>query len=88
MARDNDIRFDHREVDITHESARGEVVRNVGTFTRGSQLIRLRYMMFMEGVRWPVLAALSSFTLILARIIHTVELGAPSFEHLASAGHT
>lgn len=65
MARDNDIRFDHREVDIAHESARGEVVRNVGTFTRGSQLIRLRYMMFMEGVRWPVLAALTSFTVIL-----------------------
>ena len=69
MARDNDIRFDHREVDITHESARGEVVRNVGTFTRGSQLIRLRYMMFMEGVRWPVLAALSSFTLILVVLL-------------------
>lgn len=65
MAREHDIRFDRRAVDVEHESARGEVVRNVGAFTRGSQLIRLRYMMFVEGVRWPVLAALASFTVIL-----------------------
>jgi hypothetical protein len=49
MPRDGDIRFDRRPVAVEHESARGEIVRNVGAFTRGSQLIRLRYMMMMEG---------------------------------------
>ena len=56
MQRKDDIRFDRRPVAVQHESARGEIVRNVGAFTRGSQLIRLRYMMMMEGLRWPALA--------------------------------
>jgi hypothetical protein len=65
MPRDGDIRFDRRPVAVEHESARGEIVRNVGAFTRGSQLIRLRYMMMMEGLRWPILAAVLSFSLLL-----------------------
>ena len=65
MPRQGDIRFDRRPVAVEHQSARGEVVRNVGAFTRGSQLIRLRYMMMMEGLRWPILAALISFSLFL-----------------------
>lgn len=69
MPRKDDIRFDGRAVDLAHESARGEIVRNVGAFTRGSQLIRLRYMMMMEGLRWPILAALSSFTIILVLLL-------------------
>jgi hypothetical protein len=64
MPRDGDIRFDRRPVAVEHESARGEIVRNVGAFTRGSQLIRLRYMMMMEGLRWPILAAVLSFSLL------------------------
>ena len=69
MPRKNDIRFDRRPVAVEHQSARGEVVRNVGAFTRGSQLIRLRYMMMMEGLRWPIIAALASFTLFLVLLL-------------------
>lgn len=69
MPRQGDIRFDRRPVAVEHQSARGEVVRNVGAFTRGSQLIRLRYMMMMEGLRWPILAALISFSLFLALLL-------------------
>jgi len=69
MPRDGDIRFDRRPVAVEHESARGEIVRNVGAFTRGSQLIRLRYMMMMEGLRWPALAALISFSLLLILLL-------------------
>lgn len=69
MQRDNDIRFDRRPVPLEHESARGEVVRNVGAFTRGSQLIRLRYMMMLEGLRWPILAALTSFIVLLVLLL-------------------
>ncbi len=69
MPRKDDIRFDRRPVAVVHQSARGEVVRNVGAFTRGSQLIRLRYMMMMEGLRWPIIAALASFTLFLVLLL-------------------
>jgi hypothetical protein len=55
-------------VAVEHESARGEIVRNVGAFTRGSQLIR-RYMMMMEGLRWPILAAVLSFSLLLVLLL-------------------
>jgi type IV conjugative transfer system coupling protein TraD len=78
MPRKDDIRFDGRPVDLEHESARGEIVRNVGAFTRGSQLIRLRYMMMMEGLRWPAVAALASFiailVLLLALLMHEHEV--------------
>jgi type IV conjugative transfer system coupling protein TraD len=69
MQREDDIRFDRRPVALEHESARGEIVRNVGAFTRGSQLIRLRYMMMMEGLRWPALAWLSSFLVLLVLLL-------------------
>ena len=69
MQRKDDIRFDRRPVAVQHESARGEIVRNVGAFTRGSQLIRLRYMMMMEGLRWPALAWASSFIVLLALLL-------------------
>ncbi|MDE2563030.1 MAG: type IV secretion system DNA-binding domain-containing protein [Sphingomonadales bacterium] len=69
MQRKDDIRFDRRPVAVEHQSARGEVVRNVGAFTRGSQLIRLRYMMMMEGLRWPILATLVSFSLFVALLL-------------------
>lgn len=69
MQRKDDIRFDGRPVSVEHQSARGEIVRNVGAFTRGSQLIRLRYMMMMEGLRWPALAALVSFSGLLVLLL-------------------
>lgn len=72
MPRNDDIRFDRRPVALEHESSRGEIVRNVGAFTRGSQLVRLRYMMLMEGLRWPVLAALASFSLLLVLLLAIV----------------
>lgn len=72
MPRNDDIRFDRRPVALEHDSARGEIVRNVGAFTRGSQLVRLRYMMLMEGLRWPVLAALASFSILLILLLAIV----------------
>ena len=56
MARNDDIRFDKRAVEISHASSRGEVTRNMGVFSRGAQLVRLRYTMLYEGLGWPLLA--------------------------------
>lgn len=66
----NDIRFDaRREARIKHHSAKGEVVRNVGSFTRGTQLVRLEYMMVWQGVKVPVLVGLSCFAVLLCTLI-------------------
>lgn len=43
--RKNDIRFSKRAATIEHHSARGEVIRNAGNFTRGSQLVSHEMMM-------------------------------------------
>ena len=61
-----DIRFDRdRAARIEHHSAKGKVVRNVGSFTRGTQLVRLEYMMVWQGVKVPVIAGLGSFLVLL-----------------------
>lgn len=61
----SDIRFDRqRQVRIEHHSAKGEVVRNVNSFTRGTQLVRLEYMMVWQGVKVPLLTGMVAFTII------------------------
>lgn len=61
-----DIRFDKdRAVRIDHHSAKGKVVRNVGSFTRGTQLVRLEYMMVWQGVKVPLLVGLGTFIVLL-----------------------
>jgi len=66
----HDIRFDRdRSVRIEHHSAKGHVVRNVGSFTRGTQLIRLEYMMVWQGVKVPLFLGLGTFVLLLCIFI-------------------
>ncbi|MDE2441700.1 MAG: type IV secretion system DNA-binding domain-containing protein [Betaproteobacteria bacterium] len=48
-----DIRADRSDVRIKHESARGTVKRNSGSFTRGSNLISHQVLMFLGGAKWP-----------------------------------
>lgn len=66
----NDIRFDkRRQARIEHHSAKGKVVRNVGSFTRGTQLVRLEYMMVWQGVKFPLLVGLGCFGILLCLLI-------------------
>lgn len=68
--RPNDIRFDkHRQARIEHHSAKGEVVRNVGSFTRGTQLVRLEYMMVWQGVKLPLMVGAGCFFLLLCLLM-------------------
>lgn len=69
MLREIENRLGRRPALVQPETARGEIVRNFGSFTRGSQLVRLRYMMLLEGLRWPALAGLSSFAIILILLL-------------------
>lgn len=48
-----DIRNNGQNIPLTHHSARGEVQRNSGNFTRGSQLLSHEMMMWLSGVRIP-----------------------------------
>ncbi len=66
----SDIRFDRqRQVRIEHHSAKGEVVRNVNSFTRGTQLVRLEYMMVWQGVKVPLLTGVAAFTIIACALL-------------------
>lgn len=49
-----DIRFSKKAATLTHDSARGRVVRNTDNFTRGSQLFHHQMMMTWAGVRLPI----------------------------------
>jgi type IV conjugative transfer system coupling protein TraD len=60
MAR-KDIRTDGRAVPLTHHSARGEVQRNSGNFTRGSQLLTHEMLMWFAGARLPVVLWIFAF---------------------------
>ncbi|PBN42939.1 type IV secretion system DNA-binding domain-containing protein [Sphingobium sp. D43FB] len=53
MARKDDIRTDGRAIPLTHHSARGNVQRNAGNFTRGSQLITHEMLMWFSGAKLP-----------------------------------
>ncbi|WP_067105110.1 type IV secretion system DNA-binding domain-containing protein [Sphingopyxis granuli] len=52
MAR-KDIRTSGEAIPLTHHSARGNVQRNAGNFTRGSQLITHEMMMWFSGAKLP-----------------------------------
>ncbi|KKW90324.1 type IV secretion system DNA-binding domain-containing protein [Sphingobium chungbukense] len=53
MARKDDIRTDGRAIPLKHHSARGNVQRNAGNFTRGSQLITHEMLMWLSGAKLP-----------------------------------
>ena len=66
----NDIRTDGSAVPLKHASARGEVTRNSGNFTRGSQLLSHEILMWLSGAKkplivWAVCLALT-YTIILS----------------------
>jgi len=69
MPRKDDIRFDKRPVKVDHKSARGTVFRNFGAFTRGSQLVRMRYTVMLDGFKWPAITALGSFAVLLILLL-------------------
>lgn len=52
MAR-KDIRTSGEAIPLAHHSARGNVQRNAGNFTRGSQLITHEMMMWFSGAKLP-----------------------------------
>jgi len=57
MAQDdrrNDIRNDRRPILLKHHSARGDIPRNSGNFTRGSQLLNTQVLMWKQGALLPV----------------------------------
>ncbi len=58
-----DIRSDGRPVTVQHHSARGDVKRNSGNFTRGSQLLSHEVLMWLSGAKMPVLMWLVLFAL-------------------------
>lgn len=60
MAR-SDIRTDGRNIPLIHHSARGNVQRNAGNFTRGSQLLTHEMLMWFSGARLPFLLWLFTF---------------------------
>ncbi|MBB5713172.1 hypothetical protein FHT02_004442, partial [Sphingomonas xinjiangensis] len=50
-----DIRNDGRPITVQHHSARGDVKRNSGNFTRGSQLLSHEVLMWLSGAKMPFL---------------------------------
>lgn len=54
MAR-KDIRSNGQNIPLTHHSARGQVQRNSGNFTRGSQLLTHEMLMWFSGAKLPVI---------------------------------
>lgn len=50
-----DIRFSKQAATLEHRSARGNVIRNSGDFTRGSQLFTHHLRMWWAGVQLPLL---------------------------------
>ena len=69
MARDDpkgmrrDIRNDGRPIPQEHHSSRGELPRNSGNFTRGSQLLNTQVLMWLQGAKLPILMWLGVFAL-------------------------
>ncbi len=60
MAR-KDIRNNGEPIPLTHHSARGNVQRNAGNFTRGSQLLTHELLMWFSGARLPFIIWFFSF---------------------------
>lgn len=78
--RRNDIRFNGKGATIEHHSARGEVTRNAGNFTRGSQLVTHEFWMWLAGIKIPltiwtiVFAAALTITLAMTMSTHESQL--------------
>ena len=60
-----DIRFNGQAATVEHHSARGQITRNSGNFTRGSQLLSSQYKMTWAGVQVPLWIWLGSFLILL-----------------------
>jgi len=60
----DDIRFNKQNVTIDHHSARGEVNRNSGHFTRGSQLLVHQFLMMFSGIKIPFTIWFATFCII------------------------
>src|SRR3546814_7132052 len=50
-----DIRSDGRPIPLTYHSARGNVQRNAGNFTRGSKLLTHELLLWFSGARLPLI---------------------------------
>ena len=76
--RRNDIRFNGKGATIEHHSARGEVTRNAGNFTRGSQLVTHEFWMWFAGIKIPLLiwtvVFSAALTITLAMTMNTHEM--------------
>ncbi|WP_375383390.1 type IV secretion system DNA-binding domain-containing protein [uncultured Sphingomonas sp.] len=64
-----DIRDDGRPLPLKHQSARGELPRNSGNFTRGSQLLNTQVLMWLQGAKMPVLLWLLLFAIAYFAIV-------------------
>lgn len=78
MAR-KDIRTDGRSIPLIHHSARGNVQRNAGNFTRGSQLLTHEALMWFSGARLPLLLWFFAFVIAWVAIM-TVKLDEHGFQ--------
>ncbi|TVV76420.1 type IV secretion system DNA-binding domain-containing protein [Sphingomonas solaris] len=58
-----DIRSDGRPIPLKHHSARGELPRNSGNFTRGSQLLNTQVLMWLQGAKLPFFMWLGLFAI-------------------------
>jgi hypothetical protein len=57
------IRNDGRHNPQEHHSSRGELPRNSGNFTRGSQLLNTQVLIWLKGTKLPILMWLGVFAL-------------------------
>ncbi|MGB3472115.1 MAG: type IV secretion system DNA-binding domain-containing protein [Erythrobacter sp.] len=76
--RRNDIRFNGQDATVKHHSARGQVTRNAGNFTRGSQLVTHEFWMWLAGIKiplafWSIVFSLA-FAITLSISMTTVEM--------------
>lgn len=67
-----DIRFNKKNVTVDHHSARGEVNRNSGHFTRGSQLLVHQFLMMFSGIKIPVTIWFVTFAVIAVVMVNII----------------
>ncbi|CDO38611.1 type IV secretion system DNA-binding domain-containing protein [Novosphingobium sp. KN65.2] len=67
--RAEDIRFSKKAATLEHHSSRGEIVRNAGTFTRGSQLFSHEVSMTWAGIRVPLFTWLATSAMLFTIIM-------------------
>lgn len=75
MARDDPkamrrgIRNDGRPIPQEYHSPRGELPRNLGNFTHGSQILDTQVLMWQQGAKLPILTWLDVFALVYVIIL-------------------